>query len=399
MPEDHLKRLREALKPFGLKLLDSKWQGWHTKYAFRCKNGHESSRSGVHLLHSVVECSGCRDDEALEQLHRIARDAGGRCLSDRNAGRQARYSFVCREGHAFEKTGRKLLAGTWCVACARAEHSRRMSSADGMERMQAAARAHGGACLSTAYTKLTARYRFRCTQGHEWEAAGSEVVRGSWCRACSNQEKVTAYRREDGLARLSECAQSRGGVCLSTQYVGSKAYYRFRCGEGHEWETKGAPIFRGGWCPTCQYAAKRSSIEAMQALASRREGRCLSDKYVNSQTKLEWECRNGHQWHAPPHKIAAGHWCPRCAVDVWKLGIDRMREIAAERGGRCISETYVNSSTRLEWECARGHRWLATPNAIRQSHWCARCYYISITTRAETQRKRRHEAAGKIDTR
>ncbi|OMG71450.1 hypothetical protein BW685_20965 [Burkholderia ubonensis] len=40
----------------------------------------------------------------------------------------------------------------------------------------------------------------------------------------------------------------------------------------------------------------------------------------------------------------------------------------------------------------RGHRWHATPNTIRQGHWCARCYFISITSTEKTRRKRRHEA-------
>ncbi len=395
MSTEYFKRLREALTPYGLELLDSEWQGWNAQYSFRCKQGHETSRSGSHLLYSLVHCPGCRDDEALEQMRQIARAAGGRCLAERYVDRDTRYSFVCREGHVFEKTRKKLLEGTWCIPCARAEHARRLSAADGMDRIRAAASARGGECLSADYTKLADRYRFRCAQGHEWEAVGAEIVRDVWCRACSYEEKVHAYRRKDGLERLHECAQSRGGVCLSSQYEGSKAYYRFRCREGHEWETKGALIFRGGWCLKCQHAAKRSSIEAMHAWAAKHGGRCLSDTYVNNQTKLEWECRNGHRWHAMPSKVTEGHWCARCASDALKLGIERMREIAAERGGRCISETYVNSATRLEWECARGHRWFAKPNTITQGHWCARCYFISITTRAETQRKRRHEAVGR----
>jgi hypothetical protein len=270
-----------------------------------------------------------------------------------------------------------------------------MSASDGMQRLRAAAQARGGMCLSTNYTKLTDRYRFRCEQGHEWETVGREVVRGTWCGACANARKADTYRHENGLEKLHQCADRHGGVCLASQYEGSKAYYRFRCGEGHEWQAQGAAIFRGTWCPQCQYAVKRLGIDAMRALAARHDGRCLSDRYANNETKLEWECAKGHRWRAAPAPIAAGHWCAQCARDARKLGIERMREIAAERGGQCISDTYVDSSTRLEWECARGHRWLAKPKTITQGHWCARCYFIRITTDPKTQRKRRHEAVGR----
>jgi len=32
----------------------------------------------------------------------------------------------------------------------------------------------------------------------------------------------------------------------------------------------------------------------MQQVAKKRGGKCLSEKYVNAKTKLEWECRKGH---------------------------------------------------------------------------------------------------------
>lgn len=392
LPVDQLKRLRQALLPYGLKLLESEWHGWNAQYRFQCRRGHELSRSGAHLLYTLVTCPACRDQEALLHLDRVARKAGGRCLSDRYAGRNARYQFVCHEGHHFEKTAGNLQKGSWCVQCARARHAKLMSDPDGLKRIQAVAYAHGGKCLSTIYTKQADRYRFRCAKGHEWETTGAEVVRGTWCRICANQEKVHAYRLADGLARLRRSARSQGGVCLAFDYEGSKAYYRFRCHEGHEWETEGAKIFRGSWCPQCGHEAKRFGIGFMRELAAAHGGRCLSETYRNTATRLEWACQKGHRWWAFPGAIVRGHWCSVCSRDAVKLGIDVMRRHAAERGGKCISDTYVNSSTRLEWECSRGHRWHATPNTIRQGHWCARCYFISITSTEVTRRKRRHEA-------
>jgi hypothetical protein len=34
---------------------------------------------------------------------------------------------------------------------------------------------------------------------------------------------------------------------------------------------------------------------------------------VNSNTKLQWCCGKGHIWSATPHDIASGRWCPQCA--------------------------------------------------------------------------------------
>ncbi|MCA8355095.1 helix-turn-helix transcriptional regulator [Burkholderia cepacia] len=199
---DQLKRIREALSPYGLKLLKSDWRGWNAQYRFRCSNGREISRSGAHLYYNLIACPTCRDEESLRQLDQLARQAGGRCLSAKYAGRPARYQFVCREGHTFEKTASNLQKGSWCVLCARAEHSKRMSDPDGMKRLRAVARNRGGKCLSATYTKLSDRYRFRCAEGHEWETVGYEVTRGAWCRKCANARKSVAYRRADGLQAM-----------------------------------------------------------------------------------------------------------------------------------------------------------------------------------------------------
>ncbi|NKA07321.1 hypothetical protein GO298_02587 [Ralstonia solanacearum] len=391
LPVNHLKRLRQALAPHGLKLLASEWQGMNAQYRFRCKSGHELSRSGSHLLYKLVECPTCRDVRRLEQLRDAARRAGGQCLAEQYAGRSARYHLICRDGHTFDKSGDKLLAGSWCPECAHRQQAKRMADPTGLKRLRAIVIERGGELLSTEYTKLADYYRFRCAEGHEWSTLGSEVVRGVWCRICANRRKVHAYRLQDGLEQLRRCAEDHDGICLASHYEGSKARYRFRCGEGHEWETLGARIFRGAWCPQCQYEAKRFGIDHMRNVAAERRGRCLSTVYRNATTKLEWECEHGHRWSAIPGAIVRGHWCPTCSQESLKLGIELMRSIATERGGQCVSGAYVDSATRLEWECARGHRWLATPNTIRRGHWCARCHFIDITTRPQTRRKRRHE--------
>jgi hypothetical protein len=58
-------------------------------------------------------------------------------------------------------------------------------------------------------------------------------------------------------------------------------------------------------------------LEKLQVLAAGRGGRLISDEYVNSKTPLEWECGEGHRWQAVPDTIDnAGSWCPHCITHV-----------------------------------------------------------------------------------
>ena len=56
-----------------------------------------------------------------------------------------------------------------------------------------------------------------------------------------------------------------------------------------------------------------------------------------------------------------------------KLTIEEMQKIAYGRGGKCISARYVGANSKLKWECGEGHRWEAKPGHIKEGHWCPKC--------------------------
>src|SRR5260370_1167968 len=108
----------------------------------------------------------------------------------------------------------------------------------------------------------------------------------------------------------------------------------------------------------------------MKELARERGGKCLSQKYVNIYRKLLWECKEGHQWEAIPHNIKShGQWCPECA-GVKKLTLQDMQAFARKHGGRCLSRKYINNQTKLLWECAEGHQWETKASHVRDGSWC-----------------------------
>ena len=105
-------------------------------------------------------------------------------------------------------------------------------------------------------------------------------------------------------------------------------------------------------------AYSKYSIEDMQKLAESKGGKCLSKKYVNNETKLKWQCKEGHIWETTPSKIInSGRWCHICAGNL-PLTIEEMHEIARERRGLCLSEatTTVAAISTVRLESIRGGR-------------------------------------------
>lgn len=114
------------------------------------------------------------------------------------------------------------------------------------------------------------------------------------------------YNIED----MQKLAKSKGGNCLSKEYIGNRIKLKWNCNENHKWTASPSNILRGTWCPYC--IGRCQTIKDMQCIAKKRGGECLSKKYINAITKLKWKCKFFHIWHAKPCSIKDGTWCPYC---------------------------------------------------------------------------------------
>ena len=132
---------------------------------------------------------------------------------------------------------------------------------------------------------------------------------------------------------------------------------------------------------------KKLSLSAMISLARERGGCCLSSLYRNAATALLWQCTAGHQWNAVPWSIRKGTWCPDCA-GVRRLTLEHMKKLAAAHRGMCLSKSYQNGSSKLQWRCSAGHTWSATPNQVQKGHWCPFCARVARMSLPATDRGR-----------
>ena len=182
-----------------------------------------------------------------------------------------------------------------------------------IEDMKEAARLRGGWCLSEIYINQLTKLTWKCAEDHIWEALPKHVRKGSWCPVCARKRENRIKRPDLNIESMKIISEKLGGVCLSDRYVNKSTKLRFKCEKGHEFETRPAEIQRGSWCPYCS-GKYGNSIEKMHKIAKERGGKCLSNSYINVFTHLSWECANGHQFNAIPKHVLNGHWCPNCTT-------------------------------------------------------------------------------------
>jgi len=241
-----------------------------------------------------------------------------------------------------------------------------------IKEMQKIATSRGGKCLSIKYINNKTKLLWECEFGHQWMSSPNSIKSlKSWCPKCG---KKTTGRKKLTIEEMQDIAKLRGGKCLSKKYISNKTKLLWECEFGHQWLSECHSIKDSQtWCPKCA-GKEKSTIDMMKKIAIKKNGKCLSNEYKNQKTNLLWECELGHKWSAMPYNVKNGSWCPKCAYNEHKLGIEKMHELAAKKNGKCLSSEYIDSSKKLLWECVDGHQWKATPRNIGTGRWCPHCH-------------------------
>lgn len=202
----------------------------------------------------------------------------------------------------------------------------------------------------------------------------------SSCKTCNKRQTAinNNNKKKHSIEDCHRLAKERDGECLSTQYINNKSKLRWRCKDGHEFDSS---LFNVNtmrtWCIVCAYKTngknRADSIDMCIAHAESKGGKCLDDVYTHSQSNIKWQCDKGHIWNAQWQTVKAGSWCPSCAR-VAKHNIDMCKEFATNKGGECLSDAYVNSDSHLTWQCDKGHIWKAAWSSLRSCNsWCPKC--------------------------
>lgn len=236
-----------------------------------------------------------------------------------------------------------------------------------IEDFQPIAKARGGRVLSCKPVPARRRIRLRCAQGHTFEATATALKQGAWCLECALADQQPHQRKK--LAELRRLARRRGGAVVSAGYADEKTELEVRCGDGHTWWAMPCNLRKGSWCPRCARDQETGRGRARLEHMVKQRGGALESEYVNSKTRVRLRCAAGHEWETSPPVIRAGGWCPDCSRDL----IDGMHEIAARRGGRCISKRCVSKTEALRWRCANGHIFKTRADRVQAGVWCQRC--------------------------
>ncbi len=257
---------------------------------------------------------GRKQKYSIADMQRFAAAKGGKCLSPEYTGAFHKLQWECKEGHTWVADASSIVHhDTWCAKCSRKASGDRKRGT--LRQMQQLAETKGGKCLSDTYTHSKIKLQWQCAEGHVWSASSGNISNGAWCSKCSTKKR--GCKTSTNLKTFQDIAISRGGKCLSLEYIRARTNLRWECAKGHQWMARPFAVKAGNWCPRCSSNGKRT-VEDLQAFAEQHGGQCLSTEYVYDKP-IRWKCSKGHPFERGIEILRSGRWCPACRKEQRKL--------------------------------------------------------------------------------
>lgn len=288
----------------------------------------------------------------------ICESKGGKMLSDAYYAWDQKMLVRCKGGHEWYMTATNIGKGSWCKKCFDASRKKDITE------VRQFVEAKGGRLISTEYVNNASKLSVQCEKGHQWDISWSNIKNGYWCPICANNRKKP-------IDELRQFIEDRGGNLLSTEYTGAHDHILVECDRGHHWTTTWHSLQKESWCIYCS-GSPLKTIEELQFFATSKGGKLLSTEYVGTKSMLSWQCEFGHEWSTSWSNIQAGCWCNVCAKNQ-KKDIKELQEYAIARRGKLLSTEYINSITKMLWQCELGHSWYTPWCTIYSGCWCPVC--------------------------
>lgn len=170
---------------------------------------------------------------------------------------------------------------------------------------------------------------------------------------------------------------------------GKKVWWK--CRKGHEWQSSIQSRNKGSGCPYC---AGRVAISGENDLRTvnpdlakewnykKNKGLTPAMVLPNSEIKVWWVCRSGHEWKAMIGNRTKGQNCPYCSGKKVLKGFNDLCSVIpdlaqewhpSKNGNISPCEVTKGSNKKVWWKCSKGHEWQAAICHRSQGSGCPVC--------------------------
>ena len=117
---------------------------------------------------------------------------------------------------------------------------------------------------------------------------------------------------------------------------------------------------------------KKLTFEFVKGEFEKRGFKLISKNYINANKKLDYTCPKNHPNSIKYGDFQQGIGCAQCGGSK-KLTIEFVRSEFERKKYTLISTEYINSKTKMDIICPKGHSSKIYYNSFQKGHGCAQC--------------------------
>ncbi|MCK5116998.1 MAG: DUF559 domain-containing protein [Candidatus Aegiribacteria sp.] len=361
-------------------LRDFKWIGpfprtTKIKTTWECEAGHqwEQHYNAIQQGRGCPHCAGLvpknKDDYEL-----LARERGFKWLGPFPKSAHAKTEWRCPDGHTWYATYSKIRMGRGCPVCA--GHMRKTP-----REYHELAKSLGLQWIGTEVQNTNTCTRWKCPCGFEWEATFKSIRVGAGCPDCTQKRLSDEKRIKPD--QYTQLAEYRGIIWLGPEVLSTSEKTKWKCKQGHTFESPYNSIQGGHGCPICAGNLPKT-LEDYHKLAKDCSLEWLGPSSENTRTKTRWRCKNGHVWKGSYGSVLRSRGCPLCAIKraaaARRFKNKEYHALAKERGYKWLGPEVLNTQSKTRWLCPNGHAIETTYSHLQQGGGCVICLGLERKT-------------------
>jgi hypothetical protein len=335
---------------------------------------------------------GKKDKPPLSVTHpELAKEADGWDPNLFTAGSGKKLTWKCSLSHQWQTTPAHRIRGQGCPFCGNRKILVGFNDLATIDPMVASEMIDGDPTLTSPYSNR--KVKFRCQQGHEYEASTYNRVRNkSGCGYCSGLKALPGFN--DLQTTHPELASQAYGWDPTTVRAGTHKKMNWRCSFGHIFIASGQArlIETGNGCRVCGRSQLLKGFNDLASthheIASQADGWDPTDFISGIHSKRRWKCPTGHTYEASisartntqkgEGRTAKGTDCPICAGKKALSGFNDLGtthpQIATQAFEWDPETITAGSNKKKDWICQLGHIWkAAVNNRTSQNLGCPIC--------------------------
>jgi hypothetical protein len=344
--------------------------------------------------------------------------------------------WICNKNHKFKLTVKSVKRNIWCNIC---------KEKDLLDiyycKYKEIIENKGWTLLSEKYINCEQKLDVNCDKEHKFSIK-PYLIKKHLCFECRKAKQKENYKldnkikktkkifninpnqNEDGTFKkytIAECInfvkEKYNGKCKDKKYVNSLEKMSFICEHNHEFQQKFKLVKAGKFCKICKQEDKQNKLyNKYKEISKKRGWMMITDKYIDSNHKLEFLCKQKHKMKILPY-LTLKYECPTCykneqnknkpkkSKDINLTDKDKHTHKKKTRRrwtlqdckdyvkdkGECLSSSefeYIKKHDHLEWKCnACSHIFKCTFNNITKGRWCPHCADVKRQIHYDEKRK------------